>query len=138
MNVAFFLLPKIKVAYLYEDNTLRQGLEKMRHHGYTAIPVITREGEYAGCVSEGDFLWNILGMGNGDLHEMELVRISSIMTTKRAEPVRITTDIEDLMDKAAGQNFVPVVDDRNMFMGIVTRQSVINALREKARANGEE
>ena len=57
MNIAYFLLPKIHTAYLYDDCTFRQVLEKMLHHGYTAIPVINREGKYVGTVSEGDFLW---------------------------------------------------------------------------------
>ena len=60
MNIAYFLLPKNRVAYLYDDYTFRQGLEKMRHHGYTAIPVISRDGKYVGTVSEGDFLWRLL------------------------------------------------------------------------------
>ena len=60
MNIAYFLLPKSNVAYLYDDYTFRQGLEKMRYHGYTAIPVITRNGTYVGTVSEGDFLWQLL------------------------------------------------------------------------------
>ena len=59
MNIAYFLLPKSNVAYLYDDYTFRQGLEKMRYHGYTAIPVITRNGTYVGTVSEGDFLWQL-------------------------------------------------------------------------------
>ena len=56
MNIAYFLLPKSRIAYLYDDFTIRQGLEKMRNRGYTAIPVITRDGRYVGTVSEGDFL----------------------------------------------------------------------------------
>ena len=56
MNIAYFLLPKSRIAYLYDDFTFRQGLEKMRNRGYTAIPVITRDGRYVGTVSEGDFL----------------------------------------------------------------------------------
>ena len=59
-DIAYFLLPKSNVAYLYDDYTFRQGLEKMRYHGYTAIPVITRNGTYVGTVSEGDFLWQLL------------------------------------------------------------------------------
>ena len=60
MNIAYFLLPRKRVAYLYDDYTFRQGLEKMRHHGYTAIPVISRDGKYVGTVSEGDFLWRLV------------------------------------------------------------------------------
>ena len=60
MNIAFFLKPKASVAYLYSDFTVRQALEKMRHYGYAAIPVISRDGKYVGSVSEGDFLWFFL------------------------------------------------------------------------------
>lgn len=38
MNILFFLTPKEDVAHVDEDDTMRQVLEKMEHHGYTAIP----------------------------------------------------------------------------------------------------
>ena len=60
MNIASFLLPKAEVAYLRDDMTLRQGLEKLRRSGFTAIPVIDVEDRYVGVISVGDFLWNIL------------------------------------------------------------------------------
>ena len=41
MNIAFLLTPKSHTIYIYEDSTFRQALEKLRHHGYTAIPVLT-------------------------------------------------------------------------------------------------
>ena len=64
MNVIMLLKHKDSLKYIYEDNTLRQGLEKMRAHSYTAIPVITRDGKYVGTVSEGDFLWHIIDRKN--------------------------------------------------------------------------
>ena len=60
MNIAFLLTPKASVSCLYDDCTVRQGLEKMKAHGYTSIPVITRDNKYAGAVSEGDFLWYLV------------------------------------------------------------------------------
>ena len=33
--------------------------------------------------------------------------------------------MEDLVDKALNQNFVPVVDDRGVFIGIVKRKAII-------------
>ena len=65
MNIAFLLTPKSQVAYIYEDSTFRQALEKLRHHGYSAVPVLTRDGKYAGTLSEGDFLWSMLEIGGG-------------------------------------------------------------------------
>ena len=113
MNIAFLLTPKSQVAYIYEDSTFRQALEKLRHHGYSAVPVLTRDGKYAGTLSEGDFLWSMLEI--------------DIKKTDRNPAVHITSDTDELMSRALGQNFIPVVDDRGCFMGIVTRRAIINA-----------
>ena len=60
MNVAFFLIPKCMTATVYADDSLRAGLEKMRYHGYTSIPVLTKDCKYVGTISEGDFLWYLI------------------------------------------------------------------------------
>ncbi|HIU66597.1 MAG TPA: CBS domain-containing protein, partial [Candidatus Caccomorpha excrementavium] len=57
MNILFFLTPKSEVAYIYDDFTVRQALEKMEYHKYSAVPIINRRGEYVGTITEGDFLW---------------------------------------------------------------------------------
>ncbi|MCI8910701.1 MAG: CBS domain-containing protein [Oscillibacter sp.] len=128
MNIAYFLLPKGRVAYLYDDNTFRQGLEKMRHHGYTAIPVISRTGQYVGTVSEGDFLWRFLDETGGScrtLKDLERTHIRDILRSGEYPPVRITVTIDELLDSAMNQNFTPVVDDVGSFIGIVTRKDII-------------
>lgn len=57
MNILFFLIPKSEVAYIFEDETLRQTLEKMEHRKYSCIPILTMDGKYLGTISEGDLLW---------------------------------------------------------------------------------
>ena len=139
MNVAFFLIPKSQVTHLTEGSSFRQGMEKLRRHGYTAIPVISREGRYLGSVSEGDFLWNIMSMGSVDPYEQEKARIDDIVSD-RTPPVRVSTPLTELWDRLLDQNFVPVVDDRDMFVGIVTRRSVMAYLmnRKGAARAGQE
>ena len=126
MNLAFFILPKSQVIYLTEGASFRQGLEKIRRHGYAALPVISKDGQYLGMVNEGDFLWNIMSMGSVDSRDLEQARIDDIISSRYA-PVPITTDMEDLIRHALEQNFVPVVDDldRKTFMGIITRRSML-------------
>ena len=137
MNIAYFLIPKSSVAYLYDDFTFRQGLEKMRHHGYTAIPVISRDGQYVGTVSEGDFLWRILEVNQDEesvfsMREMEQLHVRDIIHGDHHYPsVRITVSMEELLNSAMNQNFIPVVDDYNCFIGIVTRKDIIRYLAEK-------
>ena len=139
MNIAYFLLPKHSVAYLYDDCTFRQGLEKMRHHGYTAIPVISREGTYIGTVSEGDFLWRLLSKDCEDLSaysmkDMEKLRVRDILRGNNYPPVRITVSMEALLQSAMNQNFIPVVDDLGNVAGIVTRKGIIRYFAERKDA----
>ena len=130
MNVAFFLIPKSQVIYLTEGSSFRQGIEKLRRYGYASLPVISRDGKYLGSISEGDFLWNIMSMGSLDPSDMEDARIDEIISD-RTPAVHVTIPIPELWDRVLDQNFVPVVDDRGMFMGIVTRRSVMAYLMNR-------
>ena len=135
MNIAYFLLPKNHVAYLYDDFTFRQGLEKMHHHGYTAIPVISRAGQYLGTVSEGDFLWKLLDKEDEtrsySMREMEQLQVRDILRDNSYPPVRITVTMDELLDSAMKQNFIPVVDDLGSFIGLVTRKDIIRYFAER-------
>ena len=134
MNIAYFLLPKSRIAYLYDDFTFRQGLEKMRNRGYTAIPVITRDGRYVGTVSEGDFLWRLLSDGTDlTMKKAESLRVCDIIGNKYPA-VRITVTMDALLESAMNQNFIPVVDDLDKFIGIVTRRAIIGYLAKKETA----
>lgn len=125
MNVLMLLKPKETVKYIFETNSLRQGLEKMRAHGYTAIPVINEAGQYAGTVSEGDFLYFMLDLRNNAITEQEKHRVSDILRREFNPAVKVDVDMDELLHRALHQNFVPVVDDLGTFIGIVTRQDII-------------
>ena len=133
MNIAFLLTPKSQVTYIYEDSTFRQALEKLRHHGYSAVPVLTRDGGYAGTLSEGDFLGSMLEVGGASLADCEGIRVSDIKKTDRNPAVHITSDPDELISRALEQNFIPVVDDRGAFMGIVTRRAIIEAFIKESK-----
>lgn len=124
MNVAFFLQPKSMVAYLFDDYTLRKGLSRLKESGYTALPVLSREGKFLGAVSEGDFLWYITEH-SVDTESLGDAKVSRIMRTDRMKPMPVTTSMEELLECAARQNFVPVVDDSGSFIGIVRRSDII-------------
>ena len=130
-NILFFLLPKAMCAYLYDDYTMRQALEKMEVAGYQALPILNRRGEYRGTLTEGDLLWGIKNMCYMDMRQAEAHRIMEISRRKDYIPVRITTSMQDLVQRASSQNFVPVVDDKDAFIGIVTRSSIIKYCRQQ-------
>lgn len=124
-NILFFLTPKALCAYLHDDYTVRQALERMESAGYSALPILNKNGEYRGTLTEGDLLWAIKNMCYMDMRQAESRRIMEISRRKDNVPVRVTASMQDLIERSAAQNFVPVVDDKETFIGIVTRKAII-------------
>ena len=124
-NILFFLTPKAMCAYLYDDYSLRQALEKMEGSGFAALPILNKRGEYRGTLTEGDLLWALKNMCYMDVRQAEAHKIMEVSRRKDNVPVRVTTSMHDLVERAAGQNFVPVVDDKDAFIGIIPRSASI-------------
>ena len=124
-NILFFLTPKAMCAFVYDDYTVRQALEKMESAGYAALPILNKRGEYRGTLTEGDLLWALKNMCYMDMRQAEARRIMEITRRKDNVPVRVTTNMQALVERASSQNFVPVVDDKDTFIGIVTRGAII-------------
>ena len=124
-NILFFLTPKAMCAYLYDDYTIRQALEKMEQAGFTALPILNKRGEYRGTLTEGDLLWALKNICYMDMRQAEARRIMEIARRRDHLPVRVTTSMHELVARATSQNFVPVVDDKDTFIGIVTRGNII-------------
>lgn len=124
MNILFFLTPKRDVDYIYDDSTLRQAMEKMESHGHSAIPVLNRDGGYIGSLSEGDILRALKENHDWDLQSAETIRVSQIPQHRHFSSVTVNSRMEDLIDVAWSQNYVPVVDDADIFIGLVTRKDI--------------
>lgn len=141
MNIAPFLLPKAEVTYLRDQMTLRQGIERLRRSGFTAVPVIDVEDRYVGVISEGDFLWYILdhnqSLDMATLKSLEHMTVREILQSGKVKPACIDTNMDSLLEQAQTQNFVPVIDDRNVFIGIVKRSDILGYLVGEGQKNTE-
>ena len=132
MNVLFFLKPKQEVCVLHKNYTLRQGIEKLRQYGFAAVPVIDEDGRYCGTITEGDILRQVLA--HEDKSEWEQIPLRDAIRMDVKKPVNVTADMSELLSVAMTQNFVPVVDDRGMFIGIVTRQDIMRYFARQYQA----
>lgn len=130
MNILFFLTPKAMCSYVDADATFRQAMERMENSGFSALPVLDKNGGYVGVLTEGDLLWAIKGICAMDLRQTEEHYIREIMPRRVIQPVKVDTRVEDLISVAAEQNFVPVIDDKNAFIGIVTRSRILRYCQE--------
>lgn len=125
MKVAFFLIPKSEVICLTPKTTMRQALERMERQSFAAVPLVDEQGYYVGTITEGDLLWKLKNTPGLDLNDMEKIALTDITQHSKNKPVRIDSRIVDLLSLASGQNFVPVVDDQDVFIGIVRRREII-------------
>ena len=132
MNILFFLKPKSETEYIYTDESLRQVLEKMEYHRFSAVPMIDREtGEYVGTITEGDLLIEIKNRFDLSLKDAEDIKITDIPRRRDNKPVDANANMEDLFQTVMNQNFVPVIDDKRHYIGIITRKDVIGYLISK-------
>lgn len=137
MNILFFLTPKSEVAYIVENQTIRQALEVLAEHRHAAVPMISEMGKYIGTITEGDILRRFLEDSNLSIDEMEHIPIRDIPRRTANYPVGINEEVQDLISAAMVQNFVPVIDDDKVFIGIVTRKDIMQYCQKKLFAKEE-
>jgi len=131
MNISFFLTPKSEVAYEKATSTMRQAMEKIEYNGYTAIPILDDKGRYVGTLTEGDLLRKLKNTPGLDFKNTNKVVLSDVNLRTNNKPVPITCNVEDLVVTSINQNFVPVVDDNNIFIGIIKRSDIITYCYKK-------
>jgi CBS domain-containing protein len=134
MNILYFIHPKDEVSYLTSNDKLNTAVLRMRQNRFTAIPVITKKGEYFGTVSDGDFLHFILEHGRTDDTFLEKFTVADIVDKKKNPPAKVGSSLAAIMLQITDQNFVPVIDDRGVFIGIITRRDIIKHFSEKSAA----
>ncbi|KJL02658.1 MULTISPECIES: CBS domain-containing protein [Priestia] len=132
MNIAFFLVPKSDVVTLNIQSTLRQALEKMEYHRYSTVPLVDDDGKYVGVLTEGDLLWKLKSLGDYRFQDTENIKLTEIDRYQDYNPVAIYDEVQNILSKAIDQNFVPVTDDQDVFIGIVRRREILEFYAESA------
>ena len=122
MNILFFLTPKSDIAYIFENETLRQTLEKMEHRKFSCIPILNPDGKYVGTISEGDLLWGMKNLNITDMKTAEEVPVMAISRRATYKPVHVDCDMEDLLYSAINQYNEQVIQDKDNLIVIITNK----------------
>ncbi len=128
MNILRFMMPKSSVEFITTQSTVRQALEKMRYHRYVAIPVLDEEGMYVGTVKNDDIFKYFLDNKTFDFKSAEEDSVMDILDRNYARPLSHSASVDELVANVKEHNFVPVVDDRGCFIGMVLRRDVLEFL----------
>ncbi len=127
-DILEFLTPKIDTFYIRADSTIRQVLEKFDFHKFSVVSMIDGEGKYVSSVSEGDILRYVKNHAGFDISVAENTLIAQIERYRPYKAVDLRTSMDEVFKIILDQNFVPVVDDRGVYSGIIKRKTVLEYL----------
>ncbi len=125
------LTPKSNVHFFVEGLSLTEALEKFEYHKYSVVPVLSKDGEYIDTISEGDLLRFIKSQQRYDEDLFSEINIEDINRYRSYKSIDINASFNDVFELVLSQNFVPVVDDRNMFIGIIRRKDILYYVDDK-------
>lgn len=134
MNLFNYFTPKSETYYIMANSTIRQALEKFDVHKFSIVPIIDRSGIYVSTVSEGDILRYIKNEADFDINVAENTLISDIEKYRPYKACSTNVSAEAVINLAMEQNFVPLVDDRGAYIGIIKRKTILEYLKKKAGA----
>lgn len=127
-NHLFYLLPKSETVFLTSTDSFRQAYNLFVITNYTALPVINKKGQYVGTICEGDLLRALsLSQAHPEI-DLDTFEIKDIEFKTKVEVARVNESYTHLVDLAVNQNFIPLVDDQGVFIGILRRQELIKEL----------
>ncbi len=133
MNIMFCLTPKSEVDYVTEEASLYKAVQKIEEHKYTSIPLISKTGKYIGTITSGDLLGALVKNFevSVSVRDAQNFPITKVKRTRDNKPVRANAHMEDIVEAVMMQNFVPVIDDEENFIGIITRREILKYLQSK-------
>lgn len=136
MNIVMLLTPKKQVTILEDTMTIGEAIQIMNVARYTSVPLLDKNGIYIGTLTEGDLLMSLLSVGTRK--EWGKMKLKDVKRLRDNDAVRIDAPINHVFEMAINQNFIPIVDDRDMFIGIVTRKDLINYYMSMYNENKED
>lgn len=138
MNLFDYFTPKSETFYLDSDATIRQALEKFDYHKFSVVPLVAQDGKFVSTVSDGDVLRYIKNHAGFDQEIAETELVINIERYRPYSPCTTNVPLDEVMRLALDQNFVPVIDDRGAYIGIIKRKTILNYLYKNQFDKGNE
>lgn len=130
-SIMSIFTPKKMTAFLNENSTVRQAIELFDVHKYSVIPLVDNEGHFVGTLSEGDLLCFLKNKVGYDIKATEKVLIKDMDRYRQYQSLEVSSMWSEFFVLSLDQNFIPVTDDKGIYIGIVKRREIIKYLSEK-------
>ena len=129
-SIVSLITPKKVTAYLLSGTTLRNALEKFKVHKYSVVPIIDKDGKYLRTISEGDLLRKVTSNEEFYIHDAEKTSIDEVESYRPYKSLGVNASILEVIALSLEQNFIPLVDDRGLYIGIIKRKEILEYLFE--------
>ena len=123
--------PKKMTAFLNENATVRQAIELFDVHKYSVIPLVDNDGRFVGTLSEGDLLCFLKNKAKYDIKASEKVSVKDMERYRQYHSLEVSSMWSEFFVLSLDQNFIPVTDDKGIYIGIVKRREIIKFLSDK-------
>lgn len=130
-NDTNFVIPADNVASLLDIHPLNHALLVLTKTGYSKIPVVTTENEFVGLIGLSSVVNEMFDLTDVDSDNLEGKQVKDVVITDiptLCEPY----NVEDILHLLVNNPFIPVIDEQNHFLGILTRRELIKSVNHLA------
>ncbi|EOT28936.1 cyclic-di-AMP-binding protein CbpB [Enterococcus saccharolyticus] len=126
-NQETFLVPADNVATVLYSHPLEHALLVLSKVGYAKIPVLDSEDHLVGLISLANIVDKMMGLTGFDMNQIEGLTVADVMEVN-VPTIQNKDDLEDILHLLVQGSFLPVVNEDNVFEGIITRKEILKAV----------
>ncbi|CAG9619903.1 cyclic-di-AMP-binding protein CbpB [Sutcliffiella rhizosphaerae] len=131
------IIPAERVAHVQVKNNLEHALLVLTKTGYTAVPVLDAKYKLHGLISITHIMDSILGLERIEFERLEHMVVEEAMNKELAS-LSISDTVEKGLELLVDHPFVCVLNDENIFEGILTRRTILDRLHTHFINNNKE
>lgn len=129
-----FLIPASRIAFVQDDNPLFHAFLILTKVKYSKIPVLDKNHRVVGLLSLAMITDKMLTEADIIVEPLSTLKVRDVMQTDFDKINFVQTKLEKQLHLLIDNNFIPVVDDKGVFQGLITRREWIKAFNYVAHS----
>jgi CBS domain-containing protein len=126
-EIRHLIISKDSIVTVHPDWTLERALLRLTRSGYSSVPVINSENQVEGLISKTLILDFMSENQNINYNDLPLFQVHQAMN-KNYMGIWENTPLSFALELMIDRSYVPIIDQKNMFVGILTRQAVLSEI----------
>ncbi len=122
-----FIIPASRIAFVEDENPLYHAFLILTKMKYSKIPVLDKNQKVVGLISLAMITDKMLTPDNIVIEPLSDLKVKDVMQTDFETINFAHTNLETQLHLLVDNPFVPVVNDNNIFQGLLTRREWITA-----------